>query len=89
MNRNMGLILLIVLVIGCAPITPAAIEKRESRTYEQMNREEQFKRDEKDCLYLNGRMVIERNGKAKRRQEILNVPGRGDGWTCVANNRIH
>lgn len=81
--KGIGSVLLVALVVGCAPMTPAAIEKRDSRMYEQMDREDRFKRDEKFCMRLNGRMAIERNGKAKRQQEVLGVPGRGDRWACV------
>ncbi len=63
-------------------MTPAAIEKREAMAYEQMDREDAFKIDKAACLRASGRMVIDRNGKARRRQEVLNVPGPGDGWAC-------
>ena len=72
----------IFLLVGCAPMTPEAIEKREFMAYEQMDREELFRHDERACLHANGRIVIERNGHAKRRQEILRVPGPKDRWTC-------
>jgi hypothetical protein len=77
--------LLVFLLAGCAPMTEQAIEKREAMMYEQMDREEQFKHDEKACLRASGYMKIERNGKAKRRQEILRVPGPGDKWACVTD----
>lgn len=72
----------IVLLIGCTPMTPDAVIREEERAYRQAEREAAFLRDKRQCAELDGIVVIERMGRARRRDVIRKVPGHKDVWYC-------
>ena len=74
---------LIFLLAGCSTMTEEAIEKQDELAYERMERAESFVSYKARCDDANGYVVIERWGKATRREVILNVPGRGDKVICT------
>jgi len=70
------------LLAGCSPMTPEAVIREEERVYQQAEREAAFARHKRECTELNGVIVIERMGRARRRDVIRKVPGYKDVWYC-------
>ena len=77
-----ALALLIPAQIACTPATPEALIRAEQRAYEQAEREAAFFRDRRQCTDMGGIIVIERMGRARRRDVIRKVPGYKDTWYC-------
>ena len=67
---------------ACAPMTPEALIQAEQRAYQQAEREAEFFRDARACVEFGGFIVIERRGRASRRDELRRVPGDRDAWFC-------
>ena len=77
-----ALVLLVLSSTACTPVTPEALVREEQRAYEQAEREAAFFRDKRQCADLGGVIVIERMGRARRRDVIRKVPGYKDEWYC-------
>lgn len=67
---------------GCTPVTPEALIREEQRAYEQAEREAAFFRDKRKCADVGGVIVIERMGRARRRDVVRKMPGFKDEWYC-------
>lgn len=79
---------LVLLAVGltsasaCVPLTPEALLRVEQHAYQQAEREARFFSDKRTCDEFGGFIVIERYGRASRRDEVRRVPGARDRWFC-------
>jgi len=80
--------ILVLAILGlmpmcaCVPMTPEAVIRAEQRAYLQAEREARFFREARACIEFGGFIVIERRGRASRRDELRRVPGDRDTWFC-------
>jgi len=79
--------LVLIFIVGCAPMSEKTRLKHEQYEYDQQERELAFDEYKYECEKQNAYVFIERYGKARRNQVIRNVPGPGDGLKCL--NREH
>jgi hypothetical protein len=78
------LVMVMVLLAGCAAQSPESIRHQEEVEYAARERYDAYFEYRNDCEAQGGYDVIERYGKSTRREEILGLPGRGDSVMCIS-----
>lgn len=87
MKKYLTIALMLIFLVGCAPMSEKTRLRHEQAAYDQQKRELAFYDYKYECEKQNAYVLIERYGRAKRNQVIRNVPGKGDALKCL--NREH